>query len=224
MKKSEFVSRVRNGLNSINKDQRIPNRYILNVGINIVKDFVSKNLFRNLLAKDVSLITYIDCLPMEPLDKVDCDIVEFKRCKDLMVSTCELPELFETSFGYSVISVHAIDELSEIEFKPIDLKQYRRNQNRQGTDKKRYYYVKGNKLYIPDSQARVVSVELITLYPEDADKCNCNPKEEDCKDIYDSKFIVPSKYIENVVKATIQEIAFKKQIPIDNNPNLNENG
>ena len=140
-----------------------------------------------------------------------------------MVSSCDLPELFETSLGYSILSVHAIDELSEIEFKPIDLKQYRRNQKRDVKNKK-FYYVKNNKLYIPDSEARIVSVDLITLFPEDADKCSCNPKEEDCKDIYESKFIVPSKYIENVVKATIQEIAFKKQIPIDENPNLNAGG
>lgn len=221
MLKSEFISRIRNGLNSINKDQRISNRFILNVGKNIVKDFVSKNLFRNLLTKDVSLITYIDCLPMEPLDNIKCDIVEFRRCKDLMVSSCELPELFETSFGYSVLSVHAIDELSEIELKPIDLKQYRRNSKRD-VKNKMFYYIKNNKLYIPDSKVKVVSVELITLYPEDVDKCSCNPKEEDCSNIYDTKFIVPAKYTENVVKATIQEIAFKKQIPIDNNPNLDE--
>lgn len=223
MTKNEFVSRIRNGLNTINKDQRISNRYILNVGMNIVKDFVSKNLFRNLLTKDTSLITHIECVPMEPLDTIDCDVVEFRRCKSLMVSSCDLPELFETSFGYSILSVHAIDELSEIEFKPIDLKQYRRNQKRDVKNKK-FYYVKNNKLYIPDSEARIVSVDLITLFPEDADKCSCNPKEEDCKDIYESKFIVPSKYIENVVKATIQEIAFKKQIPIDENPNLNAGG
>lgn len=222
MKKSEFISRIRNDLNSINKDQRISNRYILNVGINIVKDFVSKNLFRNLLTKDVSLVTYIDCVPMEKVDSVDCDIIEFKRCKNLMVSKCELPELFETSFGYSVLSVNAIDELSEVEFKPIDLKQYRRNLKRPVKDKL-FYYVKDNRIYIPESNVRIVSVSIVTLYPEDASKCSCNPKEEDCKDIYDSKFIVPSKYIENVVKATIQEIAFKKQIPIDENPNLNAN-
>lgn len=222
MKKAEFVSRIRNDLNSINKDQRISNRFILNVGMNIVKDFVSKNLFRNLLTKDVSLITYIDCVPMEKIDSIKCDVVEFKRCKDLMVSSCELPELFETSFGYSVLSVNAIDELSEVEFKPIDLKQYRRNLNRP-VKNKLFYYVKDNKIYIPDSSVKVVSVSIITLYPEDADKCSCNPNEDDCKDIYDSKFIVPAKYTENVVKATIQEIAFKKQIPIDENPNLNAN-
>lgn len=222
MKKSEFVSRIRNDLNSINKDQRISNRFILNVGMNIVKDFVSKNLFRNLLTKDVSLVTYIDCVPMEKLDNIKCDIVEFRRCKDLMVTSCELPELFETSFGYSVLSVNAIDELSEVEFKPIDLKQYRRNLNRP-VKNKLFYYVKDNKIYIPDSNVKVINVSIITLYPEDADKCSCTPSEDDCNDIYDSKFIVPAKYIDNVVKATIQEIAFKKQIRIDENPNLDAN-
>lgn len=222
MKKSEFISRIVNGLNSLNKDSKISRRYILKVGQQITKDFVSKSISDGKLFKDLDLITYIECFPMEKYDKVKCDIIEFKRCGSLMRSECKLPELFGTSFGNSIVSVYSIDELTEI--KPISLSQYRRNKDRQLAKDVIYYYEKDGYLYIPDSNVRRVGVEVITLSPEEYDLtgCGCDTKEEECIDIYETKFIVPSKFIENVVKATIQEIAFKKQIPTDNNPNLNE--
>lgn len=218
MKKGEFVSRVVNGLNALNKDTRISRRYILNVGTNIVKDFVAKKLTEGMLLKDLDIITTIDCFEMEPDNVVSCGIVEFSRCESLMKSKCKLPELFGGIFGASIVSVTSIDDLTE--FKPVSLKQFRRNMDRSteiGQDYKEYY-VKDRYLYIPNSNVRRLNVELITLYPEDV-RC-CGQEEEDCVDIYDTKFIVPSKIIDNVVKATIQEIAFKKQIPVDENPNL----
>ena len=213
--KGEFVSRVINGLNSLNKDQRISRRYILHVGINIVRDFLGKRITEGLLLRDLNIVTNIDCLEMIPEDTVKCDIIEFKRCKSLMRSKCKLPELFGSSFGASIISVTALDDMTE--FKPITLKQFRRNLNREDMEGLFEYYVKDNYLYLPNSNVRRVNVELITLFPEDVKNCG---EEDDCKEVYETEFIVPSKFIDNVVKATIQEVAFKKQIPTDENPNL----
>lgn len=223
MKKSEFISRIVNGLKALNKDARISKRYILNVGRDIVKDFVAKNISTGKLVKDLNLITYIDCFPMKPDDTIKCDIVEFKRCKDLAKSVCKLPKMIGADYGNSIVSVYSIDEMTEI--KPISLNQYRRNQNRKATDTL-FYYEKNGYLYIPDSKVRRVSLEIITLHPEDVDlsKCSCQeaPKEE-CIDIYDTEFIVPAKFSENVVKATLNEIILQKQMATDTNPNLNEN-
>ena len=224
MTKGEFVSRIVNGLNSLSKDQRISKRYILNVGENIVEDFISKHLRDGRLLKDVDLITYVDCLRMEPLDMVKCDIIEFKRCHKLMRSVCKLPDIFTADYGNSIVSVYSVDELTEI--KPIELQQYRRNRERRGKADNLFYYEKDGYLYIPDSEVRTVSLELITMRPEQLAEngCFCDDQEiDECRDIYDEKFIIPSKFIDNVVKATIQEVAFKKQIPTDSNPNLNEN-
>lgn len=218
MTKGEFVSRVVNGLNALNKDSRVSRRYILHVGTNIVKDFVAKKLTEGLLLKDLDIITNISCLEMVCEDTISCDIIEFKRCESLMKSKCKLPELFGSSFGASIISVTSIDDLTE--FKPTTLKQYRRNLDRVNyyDDEFKEFYVKDNYLYLPNSNALRVNVELITLYPELIRACG--EEQNDCIDVYESKFIVPSKIVDNVVKATIQEIAFKKQIPIDENPNL----
>lgn len=218
MKKSEFISRVVNGLNAVNKDSRISKRYILHVGTNIVKDFVAKHFQNGKLLKDLDLVTYIDCFPMVKHDTIKCDIVEFKRCKKLMKSECKLPELFGSEMGNSIIAVYSLDE--SVELKPITLSQYRRNQDRRQSDVL-YYYEKDGYLYIPDSDVKRVGLSVLSLFPEDAD-CGCEEKDE-CQDIYDTKFVVPAKFIDNVVKATIQEIAFKKQIPVDVNPNLREN-
>jgi len=214
--KGDFVSRVINGLNSLNKDQRISRRYILHVGQNIVRDFLGKRITEGLLLKDLNIVTNIDCLEMVSFDTVKCDIIEFKRCKSLMRSKCKLPELFGSMFGASIISVTSLDDMTE--FKPITLKQFRRNVEREEIKDLYEYYVKDNYLYLPNSSVRRVNVELITLYPEDV--MSCGKDENDCTDVYETEFIVPSKFIDNVVKATIQEVAFKKQIPTDENPNL----
>lgn len=224
MTKGEFVSRIVNGLNSLSKDQRISKRYILHVGERIVEDFLAKHLRDGRLTRDIDLITYIDCLRMEPLDMVKCDIIEFKRCHKLMRSVCKLPDIFTADYGNSIVSVYSVDELTEI--KPITLQQYRRNLNRRGKADNLFYYEKDGYLYIPDSEVRTVSLELITMKPEQIieNGCHCeDQEEEECRDIYQERFIIPSKFIDNVVKATIQEVAFKKQIPTDSNPNLNEN-
>lgn len=223
MKKSEFISRVVNGLNALNKDTQISKRYILKVGEQTVIDFVSKHLSSGKLTKDLDLITHIECLPLEQDDVIKCDIAEFRRCKKLMKSSCKLPRLFSSDFGNSITSVYSIDEL--IELKPISLQQYRRNLDRRAVEGVNYYYVKDGYLYIPDSDVRRVGVELITINPEEftLNGCGCYEEEEKCIDIYDTEFILPAKFTDNVIKTVIQEIAFKKQIPVDNNPNLNTN-
>lgn len=207
MKKGEFVSRVINGLNALGKDTRISRRYILHVGKNITKDFISKNI-ENL--RDPDLITTIDCLKMKEDNVVSCGIAEFRRCKSLMKSECKLPE---TLGGFAIVSVTSIDDGTE--FKPTNLKQYRRNQERSSTYYPEYYIRDGH-LYLPDSYVKYVSLDIITLDTEHI--CSCSV--EECIEVYETEFIVPGKFIENVVKTTIQEIAFKKQIPVDNNPKL----
>lgn len=207
MKKGEFVSRVINGLNALGKDVRISRRYILHVGKNVTKDFIAKHI-ENL--RDPDLITTIECFKMEPDNVISCGIAEFRRCEYLMKSVCKLPE---TLGGFAIVSVTSIDDGTE--FKPTNLKQYRRNQER-GSLYYPEYYLRDGHLYLPNSQVKVVSIDLITLDPEDV--CSCNA--EECIDIYDTEFIVPGKFIENIVKTTIQEVVFKKQIPVDNNPKL----
>lgn len=217
MTKGEFVSRVVNGLNSLNKDSRISRRYILNVGVNIVKDFVAKKIEEGMMAKELDILTNIECFEMVPDDVVKCDIIEFRRCHSLMKSKCELPELFGSSFGASVVSVTSLDDYSE--YKPVTLKQFRRNLERVSTNEEyKEFYVKDNYLYLPNSHTRRVNVEVLTLFPEMVKECG--QEDDDCINIYDTKFVVPAKIQENVVKATVQEIASKKQIPTDENPNL----
>lgn len=206
MKKGEFVSRVINGLNALGKDSRISRRYILHVGKNITKDFISKNI-DNL--RDPDLITTISCFKMEEDDVIRCGIAEFRRCKSLMKSVCQLPE---TLGGQAIVSVTSLDD--HLEFKPTTLKQYRRDRDRGGYYPE--YYLRDGFLYLPNSSVKYISVDLITLDTENI--CSC--ENDECTEVYETEFIVPGKYIENVVKQTIQEVAFKKQIPVDNNPKL----
>jgi hypothetical protein len=220
MTNSEFVSRVRNGLNSISKDDRISRRYILHVGKQKSTFLVSQKLGERSLFREDNIYSVIDCFEMEAIDVVRCDILEFRRCRSIMRSKCKIPKLIYSRYGGSLKEVTTADE--EREFKPTTPSQYRRDKNRVEKSDYVYYYVKDGYLYLLDSEIELVNLYLITM---DMDKieedCSCNS--DKCKSLWDYEFIVPDKLEEAVLGETIKEISMKKQIPADENPNMNNN-
>lgn len=220
MTNSEFVSRVRNGLNSVSKDDRISRRYILHVGKQKSTFLVSQKLGERSLFREDNIYSVIDCFEMEAIDVVRCDILEFRRCRSIMRSKCKLPKLIYSRYGASLKEVTTADE--EREFKPITPSQYRRDKNRVEKSDYIYFYVKDGYLYLLDTEIELVSLYLITM---DMDKieedCSCN--EDKCKSLWDYEFIVPDKLEEAVLGETIKEISMRKQIPADENPNSNNN-
>ena len=51
----------------------------------------------------------------------------------------------------------------------------------------------------------------------------CDPTPKGCESEWEYEFICPIKLIEYVVAETIKEVAFRLQIPVDENPNLDSN-
>jgi hypothetical protein len=214
----EFVSRVVNGLNSISKDDRISRRFILHVGRQKATFLISQKLNDRSLYKENNLYKTIDCFEMKPIDVTRCDIIEFRRCKSIMKSKNKLPKLIYSRYGDSLKEVTTIDE--EKEFKATTPSQYRRDKNRVGISDYIYYYVKDGYLYLLDTEIERVNLYVLTTSTEDIDSAS-SCSEGDCKSLWDYEFIVPDKLEEIVLSETIKEVSMKKQVPQDENPNMN---
>lgn len=220
MTNSEVVSRIRNGLNSISKDDRISRRYILHVARQKSIFYISQKLSDRSLYREDNLYSLVDCVEMERIESTKCDIIEFRNCKTVMKSKKRLPKLIYSKYGNSLKEVTSIDNF--VELKPTTPSQYRRDSKRQGEDDYVRYYVKDGYLYILDQEILRVNLYFITVETEKLESLSECSKPS-CKSIWDYEFIVPDKMEEVVITEAIKEISMKKQIPADTNPNLDEN-
>ncbi len=179
---------------------------------------ISQKLNDRSLYKENNLYKTIDCFEMKPIDVTRCDIIEFRRCKSIMKSKNKLPKLIYSRYGDSLKEVTTIDE--EKEFKATTPSQYRRDKNRVGISDYIYYYVKDGYLYLLDTEIERVNLYVLTTSTEDIDSAS-SCSEGDCKSLWDYEFIVPDKLEEIVLSETIKEVSMKKQVPQDENPNMN---
>jgi hypothetical protein len=217
---SEFTSRVLNGLNSLSKDDKISRRYILHVGKQKSMFYISQKLNDRSLFREDNIYTTLDCFEVERIESVKCDIIEFRQCKSIMKSKKKLPKLIYSRYGNTLKEVTTID--GEKEFKPTTPSQYRRDKNRvSGTDYINYY-VKDGYLYLLDTEIQIVNLYLLTVETADLDNASsCSTP--GCKSLWEYDFIIPDKLEELIIAETVKEIAMKKQLPADENPNLNNN-
>lgn len=220
MTNNEVVSRITNGYQLLNKDDRINRRYILQVARDTAKFLISQKLRDKSLFREDNLFTTIDCFELEKKDKFECDIVEFKSCEKLMKSIKELPPLVYSRYGNSIKEVTAIDYHKE--FKKSTISQFRRNKKRELKADSSFYYVRDNFLYIPESEVESVSLYILTVDEYLAMKsssCNENP----CKSAWDYEFKIPDKLLKPLFDIVREEIGLHKQLVEDTNPNLDEN-
>lgn len=220
MTNAEFVSRVINGLNSLNKDQRISRRYILHVGRQKSTFYISQKMADKSLYREDNLYQTLECFPLEKIEVTKCNIIEFRNCNIIMKSKKRLPRLINAKYGNSLKEVTSIDDLTEL--KATTPSQYRRDKQRQGTDDYVKYYVKDGYLYILDREIYRVNLYLLTVETNkieelsDCKKCSCDS-------LWDFDFITPDKMEEIVIQETIKEVSLRLQVPVDSNPNLDEN-
>lgn len=220
MNNKKLVSRVLNGLHAINKDARISKRYILEVATGKAIFFMSQKFKDRSLFRESNIYTTIDCFEMEYIDKYKCDIVEFKSCNTVMKSKKPLPELVYSRYGSSLKEVTNID--FSIDFRPTTPSKFRRDKRREGFGEDRFWYIKDNYLYLPESEVKRVSLALYTPNTYEAKKTSsCNSNE--CLNPWDFEFSCSTKLLELVIQETIKEVAFRLQISPDENPNMDEN-
>lgn len=220
MTNSEFTSRVLNGLNALSKDDRISRRYILHVGKQKAMFYISQKLNDRSLFREDNIYTTLDCFELDRIEVVKCDIIEFRKCRSIMKSKNKLPKLIYSRYGSTLKEVSTIDE--EKEFKPTTPSQFRRNNSRVSSSDYIDYYIKDGYLYLLDTEIRMVNLYLLTVDLDQIDSISsCSTP--GCKSLWDYDFVVPDKLEELIIAETIKEISMKKQLPADENPNLNSN-
>lgn len=226
MTNKELVSRVVNNLRALNKDQHISRRFILRTAKDKAKFYIAQKLHDRSLYREENLYKTIKCFQLKRDDVVKCDIVEFRRCSNLMKSVKKLPETIFTRFGASIVSVTSVG--GEIEFTPTTTQKYALQKNRQFAllIKPTNYYIHDGYLYLPDSEVELVNIVLLPVSLDEVDDASgCKEKDCDsCKEGWEYEFNCPDKLLEIVVQETLKEIAsFYKAVPVDENPNMDEN-
>jgi hypothetical protein len=215
----KIVSRVINALNLLNKDEHISRRYILSVLKDKTNFAIQQQLEIKALFRDDSLYTWIRCVQLQKDDIVKCPIIEFKSCKKIMRSVDKLPKSIYSRYGNSVKFVVSLD--GEVTFNKVTPRQYNLNKKRDTSGVQQdYYYVQDGYLYLPNSDVHMVDVLMLTTDSEDLDGCdNC----DECKSAWDYEFVGTDKFQEMVIQDTIREVAQRRGIVIDENPNNDSN-
>jgi hypothetical protein len=218
MKNSEFVSKIIGVLKLNNKDDHTPRRLILKLAKDTAVQLISQKLLERTITLESNLYTQISCFEFESIDTRECSNVEFRRCDTLMKSKCKLPELVFSRLGASVREIVSLD--GNYRFVFLDKGQYQRNKNRRYSieDEVYIYLDVDNYLYIPDHEIYTVDLTILTPNPEQGDECSSCKKDE-CKNYWNSEFIIPSKLVDTVFNQVLQIMGVSKQVRADENPN-----
>lgn len=220
MTNGELVSKVKNGLNSLSKDDRIPSRYVLSVARSVSEFFISQKLSDRSLYREDNLFSTVDCFGLEKIEVTRCDIIEFRNANSIMKSKKKLPKLIYSKYGNSLKEVTTVDGIKD--FKYTTPRQWRRDKDMELKQYEISFYVKDDYLYLLDTEIESVNLYLLTLETDKLENISgCN--KDSCKSLWEYEFIYPSKLTKNIIDETIREVSNKKNIPQDTNPNLDSN-
>lgn len=225
MTNAKFVSRVINGLKLLNKDDHTSRRYILGIGQDKSKFYISQKLLDKSINKEDNLFRNLSCFELRSEDTIKCGIYEFQRCESLMKSKHKIPNLVYSRYGSSIISISAINEVGR--FDPTTLKNYQlffeRVNSSKFKDIKRFYYVKDGYLYLPNSEVEMVNITYIPFDEWGINQASGCNDEDTCKSVWDMEFMAPDKITEQIITETINEVSQIKRYQVDENPNNDSN-
>lgn len=222
----ELVSRVAVGLRSVAKDASIRWRYILSIARVKSKFLMSQKLDELSLNKEEGIKTTIECFPLKRVKTKDCGIIEFNICSSIMKSCSKLPDTLFGKSGTGVVRVSSIDVDNTFEYKYVTTKEYARLHKRKYRNTKaRYFTVKDGYLFLPDSSAELIDLEIIAIDKDEAESVSsCSKGDVACKNAWDTEFVCPDRFLDLVIQDTISEIAnFYRTSQPDTNPNMDEN-
>lgn len=224
MTNAEVVSRITNGYRFLSKDAKRSRRYILNVAEKHAETLISHKLHDKSLFRESNVWSSISCFELEKKDVYTCGVVEFKSCNKVMRSKKKLSDLIFSRYGGGIRQVAPIDFMSQEEFRPSTLAQFKRDKLRlrlQG-DPEAKFFIKDGYIYIPDSDVRAISLELIVVNTFNLSELD-SEFQKSCKSAWDYEFKCPDKLLDPLFKMVREEIGMTLQIPEDENPNMDSN-
>lgn len=204
MTNAEAVSKVLNSFRLLNKDQRIPKRYVLRLLRDASKNLISQKLLDRTISEETNLYSKIECFEFQKVESVNCPIIQFRKCETLMKSKKPLPELIFSRLGSSIKEVTNIDDLTDIYLTTPD--KYRRDRARKyySSDDTYLYIDTDNYAYIVDKPIRAVNITILTLKTDEVKEASACSDETECKSGWDYEFIVSDKLQDTVFKEVLQ--------------------
>lgn len=219
MTNSEIVSEFSNLFRLNTKDSRIPRRFILSLLRDASTFLMSQKWAERSLLSDTNIFTPIPCFEFEEDTLKSCPSIEFRRCKVLMKSKKPLPKLLFTKLGGTIRDIVSLD--GEYTFSFVDEIKYRRNKNRKYQVKNEVSLYLGTDmhLYIPEHKIYSLDLNVLTLDRDDAEDCSSCSDTDNCKNKWNSDFVVSDKLLEAVKDLAGQRLGVTRQIREDNNGN-----
>lgn len=222
---NELASRIINNLRANTKDGHISKRFILNIANAKVRFLLAQKLDEMTLFREEGIISTIECFRMKEDDVKRCDIFEFRKCERVMKSCEKIPDGLFGKNGSGILNVTNVDGSKSYHY--TSPRQYSNINNRKAFKRPniQFYVIKDGYLYLPDSRNELVELSMFALKKWELDeKCDCSRKEDNCKSYLDYEFVCPDRFLDLVVRDTLQEVAsiYRTSIP-DENGNLDEN-
>lgn len=204
----QVCSDIINGLSAKNIDDRISYRFIRNKLMDAATYFIKQDVEMRKLFKLSNLWKEMGCYDLVEVPYSECAPL---GCKTLMKSIKQIPEVYETGYGYAV-KVFNVDFSKE--FKLIQSYEYKDISQRRFKSNNGYFWINDGYIYIPDQTLEVVIP--LGMVKEDSIL-----KDSECPKPLDSEFAFP-EYIIKIAKDDVtKELLVGRQLPEDQNPNLN---
>lgn len=220
---NEFVSRVVNNLKGLSKDSHISKRFILNTGRTKARFLIAQKLDEMTLFKEDGIITTISCVEFESVDSKSCEIFEFNTCSNVMKSIKKLPEGIFGKNGSGIISATNIEELVEYKYTTPNAFRKLNARSKYSRDTTRYYTIKDGYIFLPNSTNELLELRMVALDKKQAEEMS-SCTECSCKSYWEYDFVCPDRFLDLVVKDTLQEVASIYRTSIeDANPNMEPN-
>lgn len=215
----EAISRVRMGLNAVSLDKYLPAKYIHGKLLDTAKLFMKREGDDRRFDLYPSIWVTIDELEMEPSTLVSASI-PVPHCERIMKSIKKLPEIYTTRYGY-LANLSSSDYSTP--YTQTTPRKYANIRDRRIRDRSlRYFWIENGHLVIPESFVEIVKLSAIfcnKAHGLRVDGCH----QDHCISILDEAFTVPPHLFDDVIKATVMEIAgTREKMPPSEYPNLNE--
>lgn len=220
----EAVSTIVNRFRGLTMDKRLSRGYVLSE-INIASRYIINQKIENNTITISKLYQPLECVEMEPVDRISCPMVELRTCKTIMRSRLKLPNLMATKYGPMIREVTTID--GEKRFRRVDKAKARREKYRPKDPlDNTFKFMIGDDghLYVIDVEIYLLNMEIVSFDYEQLSKFNeCNKDyAENCKSAWDQELKIPEDIIQMVLDVVSQKIQIERQIQVDDNPNQSE--
>lgn len=212
----QFVSTIKQNLNSSSLDSNISGEHIYWVGVSQAQLLIKRETDSRKIFKNSALFRQLDCVKMIEVNSSECG--PYIPCNTLIRSKEKLPETFLSNFGsmiyvYNITRDKEFKEVSIGKYKNIKLQKYKPRNTK-------YFWIENDYLYVPDSEAEILLVSGLFTNPSSVEEFN---QTGECKKVLDLPFPAPDYMMSSIIELTTNMISMKVRVPADEDGNLNQN-